>query len=110
MDIKGQVTRGTIPGDWDQRKSEGEFRGAPEGLHVSTAVEFRAEGDAAELLTNPERLAEFVQEGDNALTVVNRILSKVTELQPESFGQLASLLRLGGTGKVEFGFYAYDND
>lgn len=110
MDIKGQVTRGGTLGDWDQRKTTGEFKGSPEGMHVSTAVEFRAEGDLADLLTNPDRLAEFIKPGDNALMIVNRLMDMATVQQPGWLGPLASVFSVGGSGPLHFNFLAYDND
>lgn len=111
LDIKGQVNRGNANlDDWDQRKSQGEFKGSPEGMHVATVVEFRASGDLADLLINPARLSEYIRPGDNALMVINRILNDVTNHQPNAFGLAASLARLGGDGPVRFNFFAYDKD
>lgn len=110
MDFKFQVNRGDkTPDKWDQRKSNGSFQGHPD-LAVRTAFEFRANEDVSDLLTNPDRLEEFIMPGDNALMVINRILGKAVESQPEIFGPAASLLGLEGTGKVDFDLFAYDND
>lgn len=93
--------------DWDQRKSEGQFQGAPEGVHVKTLAEFRTEDD---IFINPARLQEFIQPGDNLLMVINRALGEMVAKQPATFDQIASLSGLGGTGKVDLDLLAYDND
>lgn len=110
MDFKTQLVRGNLPGDWNQKKSEEEFRGATEGMHVATVAEFRDSADLADLLTNPDRLQEFIQEGDNLLQVLNRGLETVVKNQPDAFGHLASLAGIGGTGPVGLAILAYDND
>ena len=110
MDFKLQTVRGITPGDWDQRKSIGEFEGSLEGVHVATIGEFRDTSDLADLLTNPDRVAEFIAPGDNALMVLNKIADKMTEKQPDTFGLIASVFRLGGSGPVHLQALAYDND
>lgn len=108
MDVKLQANRGNRAAtDWDQRKSEGQFQGSPEGVHVKTLAEFRTSDD---IFTNPDRLQDFIQPGDNAVMVINRILDKAAEHQPDIFGNLASLSGLGGTGPVGLDFLVYDND
>jgi len=110
MDIKGQANRGKkAAAKWDQRKTTGAFQGAPD-LHVATVVEFRANDDVADLLTNPDRIHDFIQPGDNILMVVNRVFGMVVERQPGVFAPIASVAGLGGDGPVDFDFFAYDND
>ena len=108
MDIKTQAykdERGI--NDWDQRKSKGEFRGAEEGMHVKTLLEVRVEdgSDLARLLTDPSELQRFVQEGDNALMVVNRVLESFKLADSKLIGPLKALLPWN-----QVGVFAYDND
>lgn len=111
MDIKFQINRGnTDLGKWDQRKSTGAFKGAEDGFHVRTALEFRANDNVADILTNPNRLAEFIQPGDNVLQVFNRVMQMAVDMQPDLLGHLASVGGLGGSGKVDLDILAYDND
>lgn len=108
MDIKLQVNRGSRdPMDWDQRKSEGEFQGAADDVHVKTIGEFRTEDD---LFINPDRLQEFIQPGDNLVMVMNRALTHVAEQQPDAFEYLAVAAGLGGQGRLDLDFLVYDND
>jgi hypothetical protein len=90
--------------DWDQRKSSGEFRGSEEGMHVKTLLEFRAKGDFADLLINPERLSEFIKPGDNVLTVLNRIQATFS-LADSLLGPAKALLPYD-----KIGTFAYDKD
>ncbi len=108
MDIKLQANRGDRdPQDWDQRKTEGEFQGSPENVHVKTLAEFRTHDD---IFTNPDRLTEFIQPGDNAVMLINRILDQAAKQQPAIFGNIASLTGLGGSGPVGLDFLVYDDD
>lgn len=91
--------------DWDQRKSTGQFRGKEEGLNVKTLLEFRADGELADILTNPDRLSEFVQPGDNAIMVINRIQAKFSLGDGEILGPLKAALPWN-----EIGLFVYDND
>lgn len=110
MDFKEQLVRGITPGDWDQRKSIGQFEGSTEGVHVKTIGEFRDDGDLADLLTNPARVAEFIQPGDNLLMIKNRLADIITEKQPDWLGFVASAAGIGGTGPVHLQTLAYDDD
>ena len=91
-DIKLQAFKDDreVPGqiDWDQRASEGEFRGADEGMHVKTLGEFRVDDDTEDALTNPDRLDEFIKSGDCIMDVVTRALStfKPGDSLPEGVG------------------------
>lgn len=108
MDIKAQLNRGSrAPEDWDQRKSTGQFQGSPEDVNVKTLAEFRTHDD---VFINPDRLSEFIQPGDNAVMIVNRILDAATKNQPDAFGQIAGLAGLKGTGPVKLDFLVYDDD
>jgi len=111
MDFKTQAVRTSAPDDkWDQRKSTGEFLGASDGHHIATLMEFRDEGELEDILTNPDRLAEFIQPGDNVLQVINRVLALAKDSQPQLAGPIASVLGLGGNGPIGLAIYAYDND
>ncbi len=108
MDNKLQLNRGSrAPEDWDQRKSTGQFQGSPEDVHVKTVAEFRTDDD---ILINPDRLAEFIQPGDNLVMVINRALRLITKDQPSALKDLASLGGLKGTGPVGLDLLVYDND
>ncbi len=108
MDIKGQLNRGSrAPEDWDQRKSTGQFQGAADDVNVKTVFEFRVKDD---IFINPDRLKEFVHEGDNAVMVVNRILDAATKHDEGVFDDLASLGGVKGTGPVKFDWLVYDDD
>ena len=107
MDVKLQIHRGNDPADWDQRKSEGQFKGAAEGVGVKTLAEFRTDDD---LFTNPDRLDEFIQPGDNIVSVINRALAKAAENQPGIFQHLATAGGFPGEGPLKLGFLVYDND
>lgn len=78
-DIKIQAYRDDheVPGevDWDQRKSEGEFRGAEEGMHVKTLAEIRVDDEMEALLTDPARLQDYVKPGDCVMDVISRALA-----------------------------------
>jgi len=107
MDIKAQAIKDdTNPSklDWDQRKSTGAYRGADEGMHVKTLAEVRVDDATGDILTNPDKLAEFVQPGDCILDVVNRVgaMLKVDKIVPGSVGVV---LPWSGLAVM-----AYDND
>lgn len=109
MDIKTQAFKDDrdAVNDWDQRKSTGEFRGAEEGMHVKTILEVRVEDDSelAKLLTDPSELQKFIQPGDNALMVANRILESFKLADSKLIGPLKALLPYD-----QVGLFAYDND
>jgi hypothetical protein len=108
MDLKLQVYRDDreVPGtvDWDQRRSEGEFRGAQEGMHVKTLGEIRVDDATAALLTDPDKLADFIQEGDCVMDVITRALAgfKPGDSLPLPTGAALPWNRVG--------ILAYDND
>jgi len=107
MDIKAQAIKDdTNPSkfDWDQRKSTGAYRGSDEGMHVKTLAEKRVDDATGDLLTNPERLAEFVQPGDCILDVVNRVgqLLNIDKAIPVPAGMVLPWNGLA--------IMAYDND
>jgi hypothetical protein len=106
MDFKEQAFKDDTNAidDWDQRKTTGQFRGAEEGLHVKTLAEFRAECDIADLLTNPDRVEEFVKPGDNLVMIFNR-LQAMLNLKGEVLGPIANALPW-----KKVGLFVYDND
>lgn len=105
-DIKFQAYRDDQKqGDFDQRKSKGEWRGASEGMNVKTLLEFRVDKDGEDILTNPERVAELIHTGDNALAVLNRIIEKATNGATGALGPAKSALPWNNLG-----FFCYDND
>lgn len=107
IDVKFQAIKDdrNLVDDWDQRKSTGEFRGAEEGMHVKTLLEFRASGDLADLLTNPDRVAEFIKEGDNLVMILNRIQSKFSLADGDILGPLKAALPWNKVGTL-----VYDKD
>jgi hypothetical protein len=92
-------------GDWDQRKSAGEFRGAEEGMNVKTVMEFRAGDELSKMLTDPDELSKFIQPGDNAITVANRIVDSFKLAEKGIIGPLKAALPWN-----QVGIFAYDND
>jgi hypothetical protein len=108
MDIKLQAYRDDreVPGhvDWDQRKSDGEFRGAAEGMHVKTLGEIRLGDEAGSVLTDPAKLEEFIQPGDCVMDVISRALAgfKPGDGLPDPIGSALPWNRVG--------ILAYDND
>lgn len=107
MDFKEQAYKDDTLAkeDWDQRKSSDQFRGAEEGMHVKTLLEFRAEGDLADMLTNPDRLSEFIHPGDNAVMVLNRIQASFANGHDDIIGPIKSFLPWNSIG-----MFVYDND
>lgn len=108
MDIKQQAYKDDrSAGDWDQRESTGEFRGAEEGMHVKTLFEVRVEdgSDLAKKLTDPAELQKFIQPGDNAIMVANRIMDSFKLADAKILGPLKALLPWN-----QLGLFVYDND
>ncbi len=108
MELKLQAYRDDreVPGivDWDQRKSESEFRGATEGMHVKTLGEIRVDAATAALLTDPSKLQDYIHEGDCVMDVITRALSgfKPGDSLPLPAGTVLPWNRVG--------ILAYDND
>ena len=107
MDIKAQAIKddtNPVKLDWDQRKSNGAYRGADEGMHVKTLAEVRVDDETGALLTDPAKLAEYVQPGDCILDVVNRVgqLLNIDKAIPVPAGMVLPWNGLA--------IMAYDND
>lgn len=100
-DLKFQAVRDdTNPEkfDWDQRKENGQFRGADEGMHVKTLAEKEnLSDDEVAMLTDPEFLTRFIKPGDCVLDVVNRAagLLRAGSSLPPPIGAALPWNRLG---------------